>query len=124
MVISSRFTEHFDIEQISCNSLTNNIYDSKRCSNQTLSRADLNQYTYFCEDFHRRQSLTNTIDSTTSNYSINEQCNLRRQSRVRTRRQSDNSLNSSLATSSISNSSLLGWCRRQKLKISVKLHHL
>lgn len=120
MAVSSRFTEHFDIEQTSCNSITDHTYDSKNGRNQTLYHVDSNQYSYYCKDFYRRQSLTNTIDSMTSNYSTNEQCSLRRKSRVTTRRHSENSFVASLAFSSISKSSLLGWCRRQKMKICMK----
>lgn len=120
IAMSSRFTEYFDIQQSSCNSLADFKYDSENCSNQTLYQVDSNQHSYYCKDFYRRQSLANTIDSMTSNYSINEQCSLRRKSRVTTRRHSENSFVSSLALSSISKSSLLGWCRRQKMKIFMK----
>lgn len=107
MVVSSRFQEHFEVDSL--DNLT--IYNT----NYTVSSS--NYYDY------RRKSSTHTIDSYSSNYSISEQCSLRRQSRVRTRRQREDSNGSSL-TSSTSNNSIVGWCLKQKSKISTKLRHL
>lgn len=97
MVTSSRFKEHF--EQDYCT-----IYSN---SSNTSSQLYMDPYDI------RRQSLSDTISSS----SINEQCNLKRQDRVRPRRQRQDSLSSSL-----SHNSLIGWCLRQKSKISTKLH--
>lgn len=107
----SRFQEHFEIQQ----------QDLFFCHQDNF---DLEE-----EDLYRRQSLSSTIDSTTStaslNYTLspsysNGQCSLKRQTRVKTRRNTSNG--SSSLTSSISNNSIIGWCLKAKSKI-IKLRH-
>ncbi|CEP08055.1 hypothetical protein [Parasitella parasitica] len=108
----SRFQEHFDIQQ----------QDLFFCHRDF---SDVDE-----EDLYRRQSLSTTIGSTTSTTSLhytlspspsNGQCNLKRQSRVKTRRHANDNGSSSL-TSSVSDSSIIRWCLKAKSKI-IKLRH-
>ncbi|KAK4520365.1 Tricalbin-2 [Mucor velutinosus] len=107
----SRFQEHFEIPQ-------QDLFFCHR------DYTDVDQ-----DDLYRRQSLSNTIGSTTSTASINytsspsysnRQCSLKRQSRVKTRRNTNGG--SSSLTSSASNNSIIGWCLKAKSKI-IKLRH-
>jgi hypothetical protein len=118
MVVSSRFQEHFEVESLDNLTIYNTNFSGH--SNHTLRQLCMDQQDYD----YRRKSLTNTIDSFSSNNSTSEQCSLRRQSRVRTRRQREDSHGSSLFSSSVSNNSIVGWCLKQKSKISTKLRHL
>lgn len=124
MVTSSRFQEHFDfIEQ---DSFQNSISTFYTGSNITSTTSYTSPHLYIDQQEYdtRRQSLSNTIETISSQAtnSINGQCSLRRQSRVRTRHQRENSNGSSLA-SNLSHNPIIGWCLRQKSKFSSKLRH-
>ncbi|KAG2193189.1 hypothetical protein INT46_011270 [Mucor plumbeus] len=106
----SRFQEYFEIQQ----------QDLFLCHQ---SNFDLE------EDLYRRQSLSNTIESTTSTVSLNYtlspsylngQCSLKRQTRVKTRRNTNGGSLSS--TSSVNNNSIIDWCLKAKSKI-IKFRH-
>lgn len=118
MVVLSRFQEHFEVDSLDNLTIYNTTYTGSS-SNYTLRQLCIDPQDYD----YRRKSSTHTIDSYSSNYSISEQCSLRRQSRVRTRRQREDSNGGSL-TSSTSNNSIVGWCLKQKSRISTKLRHL
>ncbi|KAG2233293.1 hypothetical protein INT48_001605 [Thamnidium elegans] len=125
MVTSSRFQEHFDfIEQdLFQTSSTSTFYNG---SSNTSNTSYTSPHLYMDQEYDtRRQSLSNTIETISSQAtnSINGQCSLRRQSRVRTRHQRENSNGSSL-TSNVSHNPIIGWCLRQKSKFSSKLRHL
>ncbi|KAL9553541.1 hypothetical protein MBANPS3_003243 [Mucor bainieri] len=99
----SRFQEHFEIPQ----------QDLFFC-HQDYSDVDQ-------DDLYRRSTTSTTsLNYTLSPSSSNGQCSLKRQSRVKTRRNTNGG--SSSLTSSVSNNSIIGWCLKAKSKI-IKLRH-
>lgn len=114
----SRFKEHFDftIEQDSFQD-DYSFYNSNNTSKTSYNSPQLYMEQ---DDDIRRQSLSNTIGSLSSHTT---NCNLKRQSRVQTRRRQRQNSNGSLSTHS-SHNTVIGWCLKQKSKLSSKLRHL